>query len=158
MDTNHLTIRPKRPIGVSIISAIYLLAGGFTLAFYFISPTELTLDSMLLLLISIIIISASFGFSMGSMWGWWVITIICHVNIVSMIDLLLLSPGVVQDSDNYHVLEDVAILIFNLLILLYLFQKNVFEFYLFDLNTKASKLGISLALGILYYLGISFFR
>ena len=158
MDTNHLTIQPKRPIGVLMLSAIYFLAGGFTLALYLFSPTVITLNSILILLITIIIISAAFGLSMGKIWGWWVAAIICHVNILCMIEFLLISSETAQINMIENKLEFIAILIFNLIILVYLFQKNVFEYYLFNLDTKIKKLVVSMCIGALYYLGIYFLK
>lgn len=151
MIKNKLTSKPKRPIGISIISFLYLASGGFIAAMYIFTPsvksdTGYTIYDVLGLLITVMMFVAAFGLSMGKKWGWWIISIISFNNLLLDIRGLYEVTDITLSNDPNFYLHNIAALVFHILILVYLFQKNVFEYFGFNPNIIFKKIGLVIVL------------
>lgn len=150
----------KRPLGISIIAFLNILKGiiGLMVLLYLSTFDEqvgdkfdITIeyfDRFMYLVIGI-------GLSLGKRWAWWIFSLLLtfsiFYNIFSFIisNDILVKSGVSSDEITKYFYKLGASTIFQLILLVYVYQKIVFKFFNFEVSSLKRKLTIVIGINII---------
>jgi hypothetical protein len=152
----------KRPVGISILSFIYIFIVGILGIFSIVYSSNSLIVSLTnhkfdVLILSLFIV-ASIAFFYGKKWGWWVIGFLSLFAIISKIPYIyigMMNLERIADPGKYF-LTHAGKMMFQILIFVYLFQQNVIQFFQFQTISKLKRLGILLILNIIIFSALYF--
>lgn len=139
----------KRPFGITIISGLYIIFGIFQLVVISVlidhSEEISWIDLILVQLIWLFFLLMGFGLSLGKKWGWWISTVLTMFSAMHgayeliNFDLLMTSSDLSDSELKKEMYKSAGKVLFQMLIVIYLFQKNVFNYFVFDQKNRIKK-------------------
>ena len=147
----------KRPIGISIVAFLYIFIGMISLITEFFVSTYHSdmIDMVINHMEWITLLLMGIGLTLEKRWAWWLtvflLTFSVFYNLYALIDFksILLNARISQSDSTKYFYKTLATTVFQSLIILYLFQRNVFEYFRFEYVTKYRKLKILLGINLL---------
>jgi hypothetical protein len=154
----------KRPFGISLIAFLNIMKGMIGLAVLIYSSTfdEHTGDNFDIAfeyIERLLYLTIGIGLTLGKRWAWWIITYLFAISVFYNIYSLfiakdiLIEGGVSSGEITKYYYKLGASIIFQSILFIYLYQRNVFKFFKLDYSTIKKKLttiiGFSIALIIL---------
>jgi hypothetical protein len=150
----------KRPLGISIIALLNILKGMIGLITLFFLPgyVEQNIDNIEMVMEYaewFMYLIIGIGISLGKRWAWWILvfslTLSLFYNLFSLVIAkdILLEAGLSSSEITKYFYKLGASIIFQTILLVYLYQKSVFRFYAFNYSTIKKKLAIVFSINIL---------
>lgn len=145
----------NRPSSISFLSFLYVLVAVIGLI-PIISNNEISAlfksDNLFSIITLMLLILSSVGLFMGKKWGWWIVAFFTTFSILSKIPILYWSFAnidFIPDVGKFY-LKNAGKMLVQTLILVYLFQENVNQYFQFNNNlSKLKRLGILVLLCII---------
>jgi hypothetical protein len=150
----------KRPFGISIIALLNILKGmiGLMILLYASTFDEQggdKLDVVMEYFERFVYLIIGIGISLGKRWAWWIFVFLLAFNVFHNVftfltsEDILVKAGLTSNEITKYFYKLGAATLFQTILIVYLFQKNVFNFFKFEYTTLKKKLALVFGINII---------